>query len=115
MDTTSLLLTAMARECRELLSRSHHRDLGLPASLEPAHLEWMCDTIELRAEDWSATKLHRWIGFIQAGMIANRMLDLKEAKAMFDESKIAFGELGDDLTDHLDPASSYELDIGGEG
>lgn len=115
MDNPSLLLTAMARECREQLLRSHQRNLALPASIRSQHLQWMCDKIELHAEDWPATKLHRWIGFIQAAMIANRMLDLHQVKTMFNDLKNAYGELSEDLTDHLDPANSYEVDIGGEG
>ena len=51
-------------------------------------------------------------------MLANRMLDLDELKAMFDEAKRAHGEASDDLEDlfdHLDPTNSFELDIGGQG
>lgn len=59
--------------------------------------------------------LHRWIGFVQCGMLAQRMIDLEGAKAMFDKSKIAHGELSEDLVDHLDPTSSFEVDIGGQG
>lgn len=115
MDNPSLLVTAMASQCRETLSEWHKLELGLPKSLQPKHLIWMCDKIEQHAEDWPATKLHRWIGFIQGGMLANQMLDLDGAKAMFDKAKIAYGELGEDLVDHLDPDSSFELDIGGQG
>jgi hypothetical protein len=75
----------------------------------------MCDKIEEHAEDGPATKLHRWIGFVQCAMLAHRMLDLDGAKAMFDEAKVAHGETSEDLLDHLDPTSSFELDIGGEG
>jgi hypothetical protein len=62
-------------------------------------------------------KMHRWIGFVQAGMMANRMLDLDGAKAMVDKAKNAFGEIREDhdLGDHLDPQSSFEMDIGGQG
>ncbi len=115
MDDASLLVTAMANQCREMLLRWHQHELGLPAPLQPKHLVWMCGKIEDHAEDWPATKLHRWIGFVQAGMLANHMLDLHAAKAMFDDAKNAHGELCEDLLDHLDPASSFELDIGGEG
>jgi hypothetical protein len=64
----------------------------------------MCDNIQQHAEHWPSTKLHRWIGFVQAGMMANRMLDLDGAKAMFDKAKNAFGEIKEDhdLVDHLD-------------
>jgi hypothetical protein len=48
-------------------------------------------------------------------MMAHRMLDLDAAKAMFDKAKVAHGDIGEDLLDHLDPASSYEVDMGGEG
>jgi hypothetical protein len=73
----------------------------------------MCDTIEDHANDWPATRLHRWIGFIQGGMIANHILDLDGAKAMFDQVKIAYGggSEDEDLIDHL----AVEMDIGGQG
>jgi hypothetical protein len=115
MENTSLLVAAMAAQCRELLLREQKPELGLPASLQPKHLAWMCTTIEQHADDWPITKLHRWIGFVQAGLMANQMLDLPEAKAMFDEVKVAYGQISEDLLDHLDPANSFELDIGGEG
>jgi len=73
----------------------------------------MCDKIEDHADDWPVTKLHRWVGFVQCGMMANRMLDLDGAKAMFDEAKTAYGGGGEDeeFIDHL----SGEMDIGGQG
>jgi len=115
MDNPGLLAVAMADRCRESLLQWHKLELGLPASLQPRHLIWMCNRIEAHAEDWPGTKLHRWIGFVQAGMLANQMLDLAGAKALFDDAKVAYGEFTDDFLDHLDPANSYELDIGGEG
>jgi hypothetical protein len=51
-------------------------------------------------------------------MLANRMLDLDGLKAMFDNAKRDHGETSEDLedlTDHLDPTSSFEFDIGGQG
>jgi hypothetical protein len=78
----------------------------------------MCKQIEGHAEDGPATKLHRWIGFVQAGMLANQILDLDGLKAMFDEAKLAHRQTSEDLenlTDHLDPTSSFEFDIGGQG
>ena len=115
MDNASLLVIAMAEKCRGAILGWNEPELELPVSLQPEHLEWMCDNIERHADDWPATKLHRWIGFVQCGMLANRMIDLDEAKTMFDAAKVAFAELGDDLLDHLDPESSFQLDIGGEG
>lgn len=115
MDNVSLLVTAMAEQCRDLILESETPDLGLPKALQPKHLLWMCNKIQEHAEESPATKLHRWIGFVQCGMMANRILDLDGAKAMFDKAKAAHGEINEDLLDHLDPTSSFECDIGGEG
>ena len=110
-----LLIQAMAEECRSVILEWNKPDSNLPEALQPKHLKRMCDRIEKHAEDWSTTKLHRWIGFVQCAMMANRMLDLDGAKAMFDKIKNAFGESSEDLLDHLDPRNFFELDVGGEG
>ncbi len=117
MDNASLLVVAMAEQCRGLARESTRFDPDLPPALHAPHLLWMCDCITNHAEDWPATKLHRWIGFVQCGMLANRMLDLEGVKAMFDEAKQAYGgsREDDDLLDHLDPGSPFNLDIGGQG
>jgi len=117
MDKSRLLIVAMAEQCRSVARESTCIDRDLPQALHPRHLLWMCDCITEHADDWPVTKLHRWLGFIQCGMLANRMLDLKEVKAMFDGAKNAYGGNGvdDDLLDHLDPDSSFTLDIGGQG
>ena len=118
MNQTSSLVVAMAERCRALIRQSGNPHTDLPQPLHPRHLLWMCDQISARAEEWPSTKQHRWIGFIQCGMLANRMLDLKGAKAMFDEAKKSYADSGDDeddLLDHLDPDSSFRLDLGGQG
>lgn len=115
MGTKHLLIVAMAEWCREVIAESADEGHDLPESLQPSHLVRMCDRIEERAEDWPVTKLHRWIGFVQGGMLANRILDLDGAKAMFDAAKNAFGSESDrDLIDHLDLNSTFQIDIGGE-
>ncbi len=113
MKTATRLIVAMATQCRRLIEQSAATAPHLRGALHPKHLLWMCDRIEDHADDWPATKLHRWIGFVQCGMIANRMLDLEGAKTMFDEAKIAYGGAGEDedLTDHL----RVEMDLGGQG
>ena len=115
MDNASLLFVAMAERCRGLILGWATPDLSLPKALQPRHLLWMCDKVEEHAVEGPATTLHRWIGFIQGAMLAHRMLDLDGARAMFDEAKVAHSETRDDLTDHLDPQNSFELDIGGQG
>lgn len=109
------LLVAMTERCQELIQACDDGGSQLPASLRPGHLAWMCKEILAHAEEWPATKTSRWIGFLQGGMVANRMIDLAQAKAMFDQAKIRFGGPDQDLLDHLDPDSSFELDIGGRG
>lgn len=117
MDNSSLLVVAMAEQCSALIKESKNINSGLPQAVHPKHLLWMCDRIRTNADSWSATTLHRWIGFIQCGMLANDMLDFAGTKSMFDDAKNAFGVDGDDddLIDHLNPDASFELDIGGQG
>ncbi len=72
MDQANLLVVAMAERCLKIIQdKSEDVRFGLPAPLRPDHLRGMCKLIVEHAEDWPATKLHRWIGFVQAGMIAN--------------------------------------------
>jgi hypothetical protein len=61
--------------------------------------------------------LHRWIGFVQAGILTNRILDLDAIKAMFDEVKRSTAAIAEDvdLIDHLDVEHTFSLDIGGQG
>jgi hypothetical protein len=115
MDNDSLLIVAMAEQCRSLIGKWERPNPRLPAALQPRHLLWMCEQIDQHADEGPPTKLHRWIGFIQCAMLAHRMLDLEGAKAMFDNAKVAHGRGSDDLVDHLDPTNSFEAEIGGEG
>jgi hypothetical protein len=115
MDNSRLLVVAMADKCRSLILQFDAPDLDLPDELQTKHLLSMCNKIEQYAEDGDASKLHRWIGFIQAAMLANRMLDSSRLKAMFDEAKCAYAGVGEDWMDHLDPTDSFECDIGGQG
>ncbi len=118
MENADRLVVAMTEQCRRLIQQWDKPAPELPKALQPKHLLWMCKKIEEHAEDGPATKLHRWIGFVQGAMLANRMLDLDGLRAMFDEAKAAHGETNEDiedLTDHLDPTSSFEFDIGGQG
>jgi len=115
MENAELLIVSIAEQCKEQILASIETDSELPAPLQRVHLTWMCDSISTQAEHWSPTKLHRWIGFVQCAMIANRILDLEEARTMLRVAKVAYGKTGDDLLDHLDPSKSFELDIGGEG
>jgi hypothetical protein len=48
-------------------------------------------------------------------MLANRIVDLSAVKVMFNDLKIAFGKPSQDLVDHLNVESSFQLELGGEG
>ena len=118
MENASLLIVAMAEKCKRMLKEWDEYDSRLPKALQQEHLVWMCNKIEEHSETGPATKLHRWIGFVQGAMLAHQILDLDELKAMFDEAKRDHEEASDDLEnllDHLDPTSSFEFDIGGQG
>ena len=115
MDQTNLLVVAMAEECRRIILQWEDEDSELPESIRRAHLERMCERIEKHSEDWPTSRLHRWIGFIQCALIANRIIDLSEAKRMFDRVKVMYPEADEDLLDHLDSSSSFEFDLGGPG
>jgi hypothetical protein len=117
MERSTRLMVAMVDQCRQLIEADGPLATDLPVELRPEHLLWMCDKIRDHAADWPSTKLHRWIGFIQGAMIANRLLNLAGAKSMFDSAKAAHGEisLDQDLIDHLDPTSSFRMDLRGQG
>lgn len=118
MEQTDLLIRGMAERCLRIIQdKAEDARFGLPESLRPNHLRWMCKEIVEHTEDWPAVKLHRWLGFVQAGMIANLMLSLDGAKTMFNKVKEEFGPItkDQDLLDHLDPNSSFEMEFGGQG
>ena len=115
MDNADQLVLAMAQECKRVIDQWHESESELPSSIRRAHLLLMCERIERNAEQWPTSKLNRWIGFIQCALIANRVIDLSDAKKMFDRVKIAFPESDEDLLDHLNPFDSFGLDLGGQG
>jgi hypothetical protein len=109
-----MLVAAMAEECRQRLAAAAETGANVPLALHKSHLLAMCDTIVEHAETGDPLKLHRWLGFIQAALIANGTLDLEQVKTMFDAAKNAYGVASDDLIDHLDATNLFEVDIGGE-
>lgn len=117
MDTARLLITATAEKCRSSLAHAATSRPELPAAIRLDHLRWMCNEIIREADSWPTARLQRWIGFVQAGMIANRVVDLEQLRSMFDEARNAYGERSDDpdLVDHLSPDSLYRMETGGEG
>jgi hypothetical protein len=117
MEETRVIVAAMAAKCRDIVRRSNEVEESLPKALHPKHLLWMCDQIQKHSQEWPVTRLHRWIGFVQAAILANRMLNLEETRAMFDELTKSHDACSkdQDLIDHLDVDSSFKLDLGGQG
>jgi hypothetical protein len=117
IDTSHPFIADIARQCRLLILECREFQPGLPEILQPKHLEWMCHQIENHSDGVPATKLHRWIGFVQAAMLAHRILDFDQLRTMIDTAKGSQRKVAEeleDLMDHLDPEVSFELDIGGE-
>jgi hypothetical protein len=124
MNHVNILAQSVAEECRNAIRRALVEQEGtvpdpkqqLDNPTGPAHLLWMCDKIQAKVDDWPATRLHRWIGFIQCGMISMGLTDLDGARRIISEAKTIFAEDEDqDLKDHQDPTNPFFLDIGGEG
>jgi len=117
MNDSSLLIVAMAEQCRDRIAAAIDPTRELPQAIHPRHLLWMTDQLIEHADNRRESRLHRWIGFIQCGMLANRLIDFEGAKTMFDAAKNAYGSSNadDDLIEHLDPESLYKFEIGGEG
>lgn len=117
MDIERRLISAMAEQCKNALEGARTPAADLPQPLHPRHLYWMCEEVVKCAETWPTAKLHRWLGFVQGGVLANRRLDLEGIKAMSAEARSALEaeDIDFDLADHLDPSNSFELDIGGQG
>jgi hypothetical protein len=115
MEKRELMMVAMAEKCGQLIRESQLINASLAPALQPTYLLWMCGQIQKHVEHWSPAKQHRWLGFIQAGMVAHGMIDLPRAKTMFDEAKIAYADASDDWLEHLDHESAYRVDIGGQG
>jgi hypothetical protein len=114
----NVLATAMARECRRLLAAWQRPLPVLPNALTRKHLLWMCQQVEQHADTWGTAKVHRWIGFIQAGILASGILDLDGLKAMFNATRQTHSDAQsnlDDLIDHLDAQTDFHLELGGEG
>lgn len=117
MINERLLVLAMAEQCKPHLRGAISNDSDLPQPVHPKHLLWMCEQIAEHSDDWPITKLHRWLGFVQCGILSNRILNFEGIKSMFEDSKNAYGigAIDSDLADHLDPHNSFEFDIGGQG
>lgn len=111
------LIVEMALQCLKTLRTSDEEVFKLPLPLHPKHLIWMCEQVADHAEHSSLTKLHRWLGFIQAGLLANGMLTLDDITHMFDEVKARHADYrqDEDLADHLNLENSFEIELGGQG
>jgi len=82
MEETRVIVTAMAAKCGDVVRRSNEVEEDLPKALHPKHLLWMCDQIQKRAEEWPLTRLHRWIGFVQAATLRSVSLHFPQSHSV---------------------------------
>lgn len=116
MEKSRLLVASMAEQCIATILKSNMCNWELPYTLQTKHLLRMCDEVANHATDWPEEKLHRWIGFIQGGLLANNILNLDEVIVMFVVAKESYSppEADPDLVDHLAPDETYSISIGNQ-
>lgn len=111
-----LLAVEIAQNCKLILEDTW--DLGLDPGMRTVsqeHLLWMADQIYENSDTWPATKLHRWVGFMQGVMVAYALTTIDKESSTVRKIKQAFLEEMDvELKDHQDPESYFELELGGE-
>lgn len=64
----------------------------LPEELRPSHAMWMCNMILANKETWGSTRMHRWVGFIQAVLILSGVTGLEWEKNRVRELKKTYPE-----------------------
>ena len=65
---------------------------SLQEALRPSYLMWMCETVIAKKDEWVATRLHRWIGYIQAGLLLSGITGLEHEKDRVRDLKKEFPE-----------------------
>lgn len=109
MTDTRSVVVAMARQYKRIISTAHFSRVEIPKALRVRHLSWMVDRVIEHSEDWPETRLHRWIGFIQSGMMANATLGLDVARDIFTTASNTVETCNDNLIDHLDFENTYSF------
>ena len=49
-------------------------------SLSLSHLKWMIISCKNNIDTWSISKMNRWIGFIQAGLLMHKLATMDDLK-----------------------------------
>lgn len=65
-------------------------DAANPTSLH--HAAWMCEEIISQGTSWPSTRLHRWIGFVQAVFMMNSLVTLDDEMDRVRELKREYPE-----------------------
>jgi hypothetical protein len=58
----------------------------------PGHLIWMCQQVDANFDQWSSTRMHRWLGFIQGVMVAFQWTNLEHVKRSISAWKNTYPE-----------------------
>lgn len=114
MTHSSLLALEAAQRCHDALLKLRDDIFVVDPLVDRAII--MCNEIEHHCENWSPTRLHRWLGFVFGILAAREVMTPREQSAMMRELLLAYPEQADDdLFFHRDPRHPFQLDIGGEG
>lgn len=66
-------------------------DEDMSSKTSVRHLIWMCDQIVAHAgyvpDEWSVTKLHRWLGYIQGVMVSRGFTTVEEQREEYKKLK----------------------------
>ena len=121
MENPTLLAIQIAEELEQQIlewQTAFDIELDVNEDTHPDHLLRMLEKLVHKAnhDEWSDTKLHRWLGWVMGCMACHNIAGLDRLKEIVSHAKLHFGEIEDDeLDEHNNPDSSFNLDIGGEG
>lgn len=114
MEQSRILAIEVAEAWRETLEELAQEQDGQDEAVRCALS--LCCNLERRAETWPESRLHRALGFVQGVLVARGVTSYADQLALINGLKVAYPEDTDEeLQEHLDPKSPFQLDLGGPG
>lgn len=87
MCETKQIAVAYAQHLLDKLEKAATDDYTIETTISVVHLKWMCQQIIERVNEMSATKLHRWIGYIQGVMVVRGFTTVLQERTDYKEVK----------------------------